>query len=309
MSLAKLTSISTKTLSLLLERQRLQTLPSFSNPLTDDSPNGSTSNSLHLPQIKKNLAQLRTGIKELERSGDGGEAVALLKNQYERMRGMLGNDANGIPALDEDESPTPRPSSIASPSIQSQTSVYATPASSVATPLAPSPAPMPSIGLTASSVVSKQDSAAAARFLSSTSTFSATSHSRNGSDSVFVPYTDDPSGKTPPRIAEDGSGEGDTGILLQQQRFIMDEQDQRLDQLSHSINRQHHISLQINDELEVHQGLLEELDEGIDRTSGRLGTARRKLDRVAKGIKENSSVFAIGVLIFVLLILIIVLKT
>jgi syntaxin 8 len=83
-------------------------------------------------------------------------------------------------------------------------------------------------------------------------------------------------------------GEGETGILLQQQRFIMDEQDQRLDQLSHSINRQHHISVQINDELDVHQGLLEELDEGVDRTGGRLGTARRKLGRVAKGIKENS---------------------
>lgn len=108
---------------------------------------------------------------------------------------------------------------------------------------------------------------------------------------------------------------------------MMDEQDQRLDELSHSINRQHHISVQINDELDVHQGLLEDLDGGVDQTSGRLGTARRKLDRVAKGIKENSefmvlygnceltlvivagSVFAIGVLIFVLLVLIIVLKT
>lgn len=305
MSLAKLTSISTKTLSLLLERQRLQTLPSFSNPLSDDSSNGS-SNSLHLPQIRKNLAQLRTGIKELEKSGGGGEAVALLKNQYERMRGMLGDDGNDIPTLDEDDSPTP---TMGTPLTQSQTSVYATPASSYATPLAPSPAPMPSIGITASSsVVSKQDSATAARFLSSTSTFSSGSHSRNGSDGVFVPYTDEPTGRTPPSIPE-GDGEGDTGILLQQQRFIMEEQDQRLDQLSHSINRQHHISLQINDELEVHEGLLEELDEGVDRTSGRLGTARRKLDRVAKGIKENSSVFAIGVLIFVLLILIIVLKT
>lgn len=221
---------------------------------------------------------------------------------------MLGNDATGIPALDEDDSPTPRPSSVATPSSQSAMSVYATPASSYASPLAASPAPMPSIGITANSAASKHDSATAARFLSSTSTFSSNSHTRAESEGTFVPYTDDPTGRTPPRIAED-DGEGDAGILLQQQRFVMEEQDQRLDQLSNSINRQHHISLQINDEMDVHRGLLEELDEGVDRTEGRLGTARRKLDRVAKGIKENSSVFAIGVLIFVLLILIIVLKT
>ena len=47
-TLAKLTSQSTQTLSLLLERQRLQTLS------TD-------STSLHLPQITRNLQQLRAG--------------------------------------------------------------------------------------------------------------------------------------------------------------------------------------------------------------------------------------------------------
>jgi hypothetical protein len=73
---------------------------------------------------------------------------------------------------------------------------------------------------------------------------------------------------------------------------MMDEQDQRLDQLSHSINRQHHISLQINDELDVHAGLLEDLEGGVDGVGSRLGTARRKLDRVARGIKENSESFS-----------------
>ena len=69
---------------------------------------------------------------------------------------------------------------------------------------------------------------------------------------------------------------------------MMEEQDQRLDQLSHSVNRQHHLSVQINDELDVHHGLLQELDTGIDRTGARLGSARRRLDNVARGIKENS---------------------
>lgn len=67
------------------------------------------------------------------------------------------------------------------------------------------------------------------------------------------------------------------------------EQDQHLDRLSHSINRQHHISLQIGDELDVHTGLLEELDTDLDLTESRLSSARRGLDRVAKGAKENGS--------------------
>jgi len=86
MSLAKLTAISTKTLSLLLERQRLQTLPSY-NSEGSATANGS---SLHYPQIKKNLNQLRAGIIGLEaKEGPTSEAAKLLHNQYDRMRGML----------------------------------------------------------------------------------------------------------------------------------------------------------------------------------------------------------------------------
>ena len=42
-----------------------------------------------------------------------------------------------------------------------------------------------------------------------------------------------------------------------------------------------------NDELDVHTGLLEGLDHDLDRTDSRLTGARRRLDRVAKGAKEN----------------------
>jgi len=97
--------------------------------------------------------------------------------------------------------------------------------------------------------------------------------------------------------------------MLQNQRYMMDEQDQYLDLLSHSINRQHHMSLQINEELDDHSNLLEELDTQLDRTEGRLGRARKSLDKVAQGVKSNGSVVAIGLLIFILLILIIHFKT
>lgn len=87
-TLAKLTSLSTQTLSLLLERQRLQTLST-----------GGNGNSLHLPQITRNLNQLRTGVADLQELEGNTEAVRLLKSQHERMRGMLGSeaDAAGIP--------------------------------------------------------------------------------------------------------------------------------------------------------------------------------------------------------------------
>lgn len=87
MSLVKLTSLSTQTLSLLLERQRLQSLPQF------QSQSSSTSN-LHLPQITRNLNQLRAGILELEATDPnrGGETAGLLRNQHGRMRGMVGGE-------------------------------------------------------------------------------------------------------------------------------------------------------------------------------------------------------------------------
>jgi len=69
------------------------------------------------------------------------------------------------------------------------------------------------------------------------------------------------------------------------------------------------VSLQINDELDVHRGLLEEFDTDVDITHGRLSGARRRLDRVAKSAKENGSTVTIALLILVLLILIIVFKT
>lgn len=75
--------------------------------------------------------------------------------------------------------------------------------------------------------------------------------------------------------------------------FKFAEQDQRLDDLSMSINRQHHISVQINDELDVHHGILQELDTDLDRTDSRVRKARKKLDTLARGVKENSKPYIV----------------
>ncbi|KAI6129314.1 syntaxin-like protein [Pisolithus croceorrhizus] len=116
---------------------------------------------------------------------------------------------------------------------------------------------------------------------------------------VYEPYTDEP---------DSAQGLDEGGILLQQRRII-DDQDAHLTHLSSSIGRQHHISLQINDELEVQTGLLDTLDTQLDGTDARMRSTRRRLERVARGAKENGSTVTIVLLILVLLVLIVVFKT
>lgn len=108
----------------------------------------------------------------------------------------------------------------------------------------------------------------------------------------FAPYTDDPeSGFPNPNPTNSHLDSTSHEGLIFAQRQLMDEQDVHLDRLSHSINRQRDLSLQINDELDVHTGLLEGLDTDLDGTGDRMRAARRRLDRVAKGAKENSACF------------------
>jgi hypothetical protein len=66
----------------------------------------------------------------------------------------------------------------------------------------------------------------------------------------------------------------------------MDDQDERLNHLSTSINRQNQLSMQIGDELDVHHQLLEDTDGAMDRTAASLGRARKRLDKVADEAKQ-----------------------
>lgn len=224
LSSTRLTALTTSTLSLLLERQRLQ----------------ATHPTLHLQQIASNLRVIRAGVI-VAQSQDSDAVSQSLREQYERMIGMLGvEEAEGAGL---ESIPPPGPQS-------------------------PSP-PLSSLG------------------------------ERKSSEPLFEPYTDDPNPST----------ELDNGGMLLQQRRMMEVQDAHLEHLSSSIGRQHHISLQINDELETQTGLLYELDTELDGTDSRMRRARRRLDRVARGAKENGSTVTIVLLILILLILIVIFKT
>ncbi|KAF9071041.1 hypothetical protein BDP27DRAFT_1322684 [Rhodocollybia butyracea] len=253
-SLAKLTSISTKTLSLLLERQRSSSLSTSTS---------SSNNVLHLDQIQANLAALRSGILELESNGSSTaqtEAVKLLRKQYERMRSMLLADGENIHV----------PLALTLPSNASLTPMVSTPP-----PRSNSSSP------------DYRDDAEPPY-----------------SSAPLTPYTDEPStGQAHDRENLEPS------ILLQEQQQLINTQDTHLLALHDSISRHHNLSLQINSELDTHHGLLEELDTELDQTESRLGNARRRLERVSRGLKGNGSAVCIGVLILVLLILIIAFKT
>ena len=95
MSLAKLTSLSTQTLTLLLERQRLQTM-------NQPPPTATTQH------IVRNLNQLRAGILAIETKAQNDqdntqnsvlETIDLLRNQFTRMKDMLGPDGHLVDAF------------------------------------------------------------------------------------------------------------------------------------------------------------------------------------------------------------------
>ena len=53
----------------------------------------------------------------------------------------------------------------------------------------------------------------------------------------------------------------------------------------------------MNDELDVHAGLLEQLDTDLDNTDNRLRGARRRLDWFTKAAKDNSQYYFLSPLV------------
>lgn len=116
-------------------------------------------------------------------------------------------------------------------------------------------------------------------------------------------YKDDPN---PPAL--DAAGTMSNEQIHAYHSQVMAEQDEQLDQLSESIGRQRHLSIQIGDELEGHVALLDEVDRGVDRHQGRLDGAKRRLKGVSGRAKENWGITTIIVLIVILVLLIVILK-
>ncbi|WFD42492.1 hypothetical protein MPSI1_001137 [Malassezia psittaci] len=90
-----------------------------------------------------------------------------------------------------------------------------------------------------------------------------------------------------PSNSHDVSDERMAAQQLAHQASAFRDQDTQLENLSTSISRQHHLSLRMNEELELHTDLLHDLDRGVDNTELRLGGASDRLERFRRAMAEQ----------------------
>ncbi|KAJ2551541.1 hypothetical protein EV175_003651 [Coemansia sp. RSA 1933] len=83
----------------------------------------------------------------------------------------------------------------------------------------------------------------------------------------------------PPQETTETRGLDNQG-LLQMQTRRMDEQDQAATQLSDLLRRQREMGMAIGNELDLQNQLLGELDQDMDRTNSKLGSARRQINKL-----------------------------
>ncbi|KAF9937257.1 hypothetical protein BGZ75_009978 [Mortierella antarctica] len=91
----------------------------------------------------------------------------------------------------------------------------------------------------------------------------------------------------------------------QQQQMLMQEQDQQLDGVMHTVLNMRDIASTMNTELADQSMLLDDLDEHVDRTAGSLQKAMKRMNHFIKQNEETKSSCCIGILIIVLIILLI----
>nr|XP_019044184.1 syntaxin 8 [Kwoniella bestiolae CBS 10118]OCF23114.1 syntaxin 8 [Kwoniella bestiolae CBS 10118] len=246
------TSLSVKlnsTSSLLLERSRIISLNLKPNPSSlSQIIRNLTSIKLDLDQLQLEHGLAGTGKgKLIDHEGSGGDGeVEELCERYDKLLEMLNEDEMGRGKVDElrrEERRSPSPPPIPSPSPKRIPSPIQT--------HTPTSAEIPSLNIEPP-----------------------TPGIRKNDLKPFRDYPDD--------IDEEERGAGmDHDEMLDHQQMMMDDQDERLNLLSHSIGRQNDLSVQIGSELDIHHQLLEDTDHAMDRTAQSLNRAKRRLDKVA----------------------------
>ncbi|KAG7903475.1 hypothetical protein KL935_001007 [Ogataea polymorpha] len=96
-------------------------------------------------------------------------------------------------------------------------------------------------------------------------------------------------------------------IFMENQQEILN-QDEIINSLSQSVNRQHEMSLQIGDEVGNHMVLLDDLESGISRANAKIIRGRTNIDRFRQRLREHGDWFTIFVLVIIMFILLVVLK-
>ncbi|OBA23313.1 hypothetical protein METBIDRAFT_38605 [Metschnikowia bicuspidata var. bicuspidata NRRL YB-4993] len=96
--------------------------------------------------------------------------------------------------------------------------------------------------------------------------------------------------------------------MFAQHQQQMLEQDQNLDVLHQSIRTQHRMGAHINEELDEHLILLNDLEEGVDGSHTRIRRATNGIVKFRRKAKENGSLVTIVVLTVILILLLVVLN-
>lgn len=89
-----------------------------------------------------------------------------------------------------------------------------------------------------------------------------------------------------PRASRDDT---EAAAYLAQQNLAWRDQDDHLDNLHLSITRQHALSLQMNEELELQSGIIGNLDNDVERTGLRLGGASTRLGRLRESLRDKGT--------------------
>ncbi|KAG0294473.1 hypothetical protein BGZ97_005080, partial [Linnemannia gamsii] len=88
-------------------------------------------------------------------------------------------------------------------------------------------------------------------------------------------------------------------------QILLQEQDQQLDGVMHTVLNMREIASTMNDELADQSMLIDDLDEHVDRTAGSLQKAMKRMNHFIKQNEETKATCCIGILIMVLIILLI----
>lgn len=126
-----------------------------------------------------------------------------------------------------------------------------------------------------------------------------------GTQGQIKPYRDDPEEADAQSLNSVDTSNREMFAQHQQQLL---QQDENLDALHESIRVQHSMGRNINDELDDHLILLNDLERGVDDSSSRMGRASLRLKDFRTRVSENGSLVTIIVLSVILILLLVVLS-
>ncbi|EMG48617.1 SYN8 Syntaxin-8 [Candida maltosa Xu316] len=122
----------------------------------------------------------------------------------------------------------------------------------------------------------------------------------------FKPYKDDP--ESIDDDEDDSPDEVSNHQMFAQHQQTMMRQDQDLENLHSSISRQYMMGQDINQELDDHLIILNDLEQGVDQSMSRLNVANRRIKNFRNLMRENGSLVTICTLTVILILLLVVLN-